>query len=886
MKALGSGFWRTDWFLGALIVVLVVIFNRASDLIPSLERKAYDLGVRATSREPAKNITIIAIDDESLEKIGRWPWSREVLAKMTDQLTAAKAKVIANTILLSEPQLDPGYQYVVKLLDVAQKSAAQAPATAPAPGTDPAAAPSPPAPDALAPIVALLKEAEVALNTDRKLAESYAKAANVVQPMLFTIGDPLGRPDKPLPAFALKNAIAMPKGGGDTFGYLTSSVRLPIDAIGTAAAGLGHLNTLQDVDGGVRQEPLVLQYFDQLFPSMSMMIAARSLNLTTADIKVQRGESVSLGRLRIGTDPALQMYTYFYKDRDNRPAFSVASFYDVANGKIPAANFADRIVLIGATAPGLGATQVTPISPSMAPVLTLAHSVSSILQEHFFVAPTWGHWIEMLLFMLVAAYLIVLLPRLAAGPALAISGAAFVALIALHFGLMVGSGMWLQLMLPATLLLIGHGALVSKRFIITERAKVKSDETSAESNRMLGLAYQGQGQLDMAWDKFRQVTLSDALMENLYNLGLDFERKRQFNKAESVFRHMHGFNPKFRDLEQRLSRAKQLSETVMLGGGAATGRTNVSILGEGGEMEKPMLGRYQVEKELGKGAMGVVYLGKDPKIGRVVAIKTMALSQEFEADELVEVKERFFREAETAGRLSHPNIVTIYDAGEEHDLCYIAMELLKGGDLVSFSKPGSLLQPSKVVSIVARAAEALGYAHKQGVVHRDIKPANLMYHPDTDTLKVTDFGIARLTDSSKTKTGMVLGTPSFMSPEQLAGKRIEGRSDLFSLAVSLYQLLSGRLPFEGESMAQLMFKIANEPPTDIRSVNPAIAPGLVQFLDKAMAKNPDDRYQSGEEFAQALRVAPAAGAAPAAAIAPAAAHPAAAGAGKGVDIEL
>jgi serine/threonine-protein kinase len=303
----------------------------------------------------------------------------------------------------------------------------------------------------------------------------------------------------------------------------------------------------------------------------------------------------------------------------------------------------------------------------------------------------------------------------------------------------------------------------------------------------------------------------------------------------------------------------------MLGGGAAAGRTNVSILGEGGTVEKPMLGRYQVEKELGKGAMGVVYLGKDPKIGRVVAIKTMALSQEFEADELVEVKERFFREAETAGRLSHPNIVTIYDAGEEHDLCYIAMELLKGGDLVPFCKPGNLLGTDKVVSIVARAAEALGYAHRQGVVHRDIKPANIMYHPDTDTLKVTDFGIARLTDSSKTKTGMVLGTPSYMSPEQLAGKKIEGRSDLFSLAVSLYQLLSGKLPFEGESMAQLMFRIANESPTDILSVRPDVPPGLVAFLARAMAKNPDERFQTGEEFAQSLRAALAGGASAAAA---------------------
>ena len=867
MKALGSGFWKTDWFLGLVVVLLIAIFSRASDLIPSLERKAYDLGVTATSRNPSDRLAVIAIDDVSLQNIGRWPWSRKVLADMTDKLVAARAKVIGYTILLSEPQIDPGYQYITRLLDLANKSAADAPASAEAAALLPSAAPAP------SPLLGLLKEAEQDLNTDRKLAESFGRAGNVVPMMLFDIGTPQGRPDKALPDYVAKNNVPRPGSFPADQLFPTRRVEYPIESLGKSAAALGYLNSIPDVDGGTRAEPLVLNYFDQSFPSLSMMIAARSLNLGVNDIKVDAGDRVLLGRLSIKTDPAARMYTYFYKDRaEGRPAFPVDSFFDVQAGKIPVEKYRDKIVLIGPTAAGLGSTTVTPVSPVMPPVLVLAHSISSILQEHFFVVPSWGYWVEMLLFVLLAAYLVALLPRLAAGPALAVSGAVFVVLIASHFALMTTSGIWLQLMLPATLLLVGHGALVSKRFIVTERAKLKSDESSAESNRMLGLAYQGQGQLDMAWDKFRQVPLSDALLENLYNLGLDFERKRQFNKAESVFRHMHGFNPKFRDLEQRLSRAKQLSETVMLGGGAATGRTNVSILGEGGTLEKPMLGRYQVEKELGKGAMGVVYLGKDPKIGRVVAIKTMALSQEFEADELAEVKERFFREAETAGRLSHPNIVTIYDAGEEHDLCYIAMELLKGGDLVAFSKPGSLLPPSKVVSIVARAAEALGYAHKQGVVHRDIKPANLMYHPETDTLKVTDFGIARLTDSSKTKTGMVLGTPSFMSPEQLAGRRIEGRSDLFSLAVSLYQLLSGKLPFEGESMAQLMFKIASEPPTDIRTHNPAIAPGLVAFLDRAMAKNPDERFQSGEEFAQALRVAPA-GRAPAAA------------AGKSVDVQ-
>jgi CHASE2 domain-containing sensor protein len=843
-----SGFWKTDWFFG-LVVVLLMLFAGGSDLLQSLERKAYDMGVSASSRTPLDRISVIAIDDVSIANLGRWPWSREIHAKMTEILSGAKAKVIGNTVFFTEPQLDPGYQYIVKLLEIADK---RPPASEGAATADAAAAPAPLPAGELGQFVAMLREGEAALNTDRKLADSFDRAKNVLLPMLFTLGEPRGKPDKPLADYVQKNAVAGTP-GADSLPLPTASVQVPIESLGKSAAGLGHLNANPDVDGGTRTEPLVVQHFDQFYPSLSMMIAARSLNLGPADIKLRLGEGVTLGKLRIGTDPALQMYTYFYKDRDGRPAFQVDSFYDVYTGKIPADKYRDKIVLIGPTAAGVGTTSVTPVSPAMPPVLTLAHAVSSILQEHFFVAPTWGWVVEKVLFLLIGAYLIVLLPRLKAGYGAAITGGILVVLLVVHFVLMTTQATWIQLMVPCTLLLVGHVALITKRFIMTERAKVKSDESSAESNRMLGLAYQGQGQLDMAWDKFRQVPLSDALMDNLYNLALDFERKRQFNKAESVFRHMADHNPKFRDIESKVSRAKQLSETVILGGSSG-GRTNTSILGEG-QVEKPMLGRYQVEKELGKGAMGVVYLGKDPKIGRVVAIKTMALSQEFEADELVEVKERFFREAETAGRLAHQNIVTIYDAGEEHDLAFIAMELLKGGDLVPYTKPGALLPQDQVVSIVARTADALGYAHRQGVVHRDIKPANIMYHLETDTVKVTDFGIARLTDSSKTKTGMVLGTPSYMSPEQLAGKKIDGRSDLFSLAVSLYQMLCGALPFQGESMAQLMFKIANEPPLDILGVNPDVSPGLVAFLERAMGKDADTRFQTGEEFAAGLRAA-------------------------------
>jgi len=444
------------------------------------------------------------------------------------------------------------------------------------------------------------------------------------------------------------------------------------------------------------------------------------------------------------------------------------------------------------------------------------------------------------------------MPRLKAGVAFVVTLMLVLGLVVSHYILMTSNAMWIQLMTPGALLAIGYLLITTKRFLVTERGKARSDEESAESNRMLGIAFQTQGQLDMAFEKFRKCSpVDEQVLEAMYNLALDFERKRQFNKATSVYQYMSGHDRKFRDIETRMNRAQKMEDTIMLGGSNAAGTLALDQLAG---IEKPMLGRYEVEKELGKGAMGIVYLGKDPKISRVVAIKTMALAQEFDEDEIDEVKQRFFREAETAGRLNHPNIVTIYDAGEEHDLAYIAMEFLKGHDLMRYCKSDNLMEMRRVISIVARSAEGLDYAHKQNVVHRDVKPANIMYEAASDTVKITDFGIARITDSSKTKTGTVLGTPSYMSPEQLAGKKVDGRSDLFSLGVMLYQMLSGSLPFKADSMASLMFKITNEEADDIRTIRAEIPEALAAVVNKALIKDVDQRYQTGIEFANALKV--------------------------------
>jgi serine/threonine-protein kinase len=265
------------------------------------------------------------------------------------------------------------------------------------------------------------------------------------------------------------------------------------------------------------------------------------------------------------------------------------------------------------------------------------------------------------------------------------------------------------------------------------------------------------------------------------------------------------------------------------------------------------LGRYEVVGEIGKGAMGIVYRALDPRINREVALKAIDLADEFEPADLEDARKRFFREAEMAGRLSHPHIVTIYDAGEDRGTAYIAMELLRGRHLVDHTYSEHLLPPAIAIEIVARLADALHYAHQHQVVHRDIKPANIMFDAPSGELKITDFGIARLTDAGRTRTGVVLGTPSFMSPEQLQGRPVTGSSDLFSLAVTLYQLLCGHLPFRSDSIPGLMIRIAQEPHPSIRVMDPSLPAALDGFFERALAKVPAARFESGAAFALALR---------------------------------
>jgi hypothetical protein len=368
---------------------------------------------------------------------------------------------------------------------------------------------------------------------------------------------------------------------------------------------------------------------------------------------------------------------------------------------------------------------------------------------------------------------------------------------------------------------------------------------------------------------------SASVLGDLYTLGNQLETRGRVPQATAVYRHLARIDNTYRDVSAKLKRLMDTERTKPKPAVAAAAARPasasisepVSVARAAPKAPAPLertgiapapspdtekLGRYQLEREIGRGAMGIVYLGRDTAINRMVAIKAIPLASEFSDAELVEARSRFFREAETAGRLNHPNIVTIYDVGEERGLAYIAMEYLKGRHLSDYAKSNNLLEPRKVLEIIGRTAEALGFAHKQQVVHRDIKPANLMYDPGTDVLKITDFGIARLSGAGQTRTGIVLGTPSFMSPEQLEGRTVTGHSDLFSLGVSLFQLLTGQLPFTADSMTGLMQQIAEAPHPPLRAFRPDLPECVEKVIDRALAKNPEERYDSGAQMAAAL----------------------------------
>lgn len=519
-------FWSSDWFAGFIITILVVIFSGSASF-QSLERSAYDWGVRSTSRAASDQIVIIAIDDASIANIGEWPWPRDLHAKLITALAGAGAKVIGQTVFFLEPQINPGTLYIRDLIDFfSTASFNDVPADMDELSTLLGALNNSQVDNKaiantlefylqsnmssrLSQDIETLKvklfEAEQALDTDSKLAHSFSAAKNVVLAMPLIPDTPRNKPGRELPDYVLRNSVNQIRDrvSAQDRGLLpVTRVRAisPIPEVGPFASAIGYLNTIPDLDGGIRSEALVLRYYDRIYPSMSLQIAAKSLNLGNNDIRINLAQSIELGSLEIKTDSQMMMNTFFYSDTAGIPAFQVDSFYDVVSGKIPLDKYRDKIVLIGTTATGVASLQVTPINPGMAPVLTLAHSISSILNEDFFIEPEWSIWVRSAIFSGIALYLMLTMPRLKAAIAAVVSLVLLLAIISSHYLLMTSNTLWIPLMGPAVLLVLGHLLITIRRFLISQRGKIKSDQGSLESDCMPGIA--NPDQLDSAlWMK-------------------------------------------------------------------------------------------------------------------------------------------------------------------------------------------------------------------------------------------------------------------------------------------------------------------------------------------------------------------------------------------------
>lgn len=816
------------WFLvGPALRVLLFAAIMAGVLLDApplttLDNAIFDQLVRLRAENTSESVAVVAIDAESIAKVGSWPWPRTYLAEAVNRLSEQQAKAIGFHLLLQGDEWNPalaGLKSLRRKLKLDKKKTL---------------------------VGSSLVEMERAIDGDSQLVRSLQSPSRIVVPYLFLNSS----------SRKIKIAEYLPphlnwsdpeKSWQTSFASLHNPFRdwcrtekayelIPsFKSLAENAPLQGHINFSGDLRRP-RTIPLLKHYDGKLFPALVLQLAGigKDKDGKNPYLKIEQ-QSLFVNNKSLATGEDFEVFTNPVTEK-RVPSFS---FFDVINGNYPDDAFTDKVVLLGLTAAPI--TSGGNISASEPPsVVSSAAIVADLLAGVQIVRPFWAFLLEAAVLVYLGVFLVLVLPRLQPGLGALLQSLFLVSWIVVVAALLVLKGMWFQLAPHLLAVIAGLMLLTLQRYLTQGGMKF-------EDLKMLGLSFQSQGMLDMAFDKFRECPVSDkSIKEILYNLGLDFERKRMFNKAIAVYNHLLK-GGKFKDAKKKVAELKEMEKAVVLGGNGS--KDGTMIINKGAT--KPTLGRYEVIKELGQGAMGTVYLGRDPKINREVAIKTLNL-HDVEADQLKEVKERFFREAEAAGRLNHPHIVTIYDAGEEHDLAYMAMEFLDGKDLSAHCSAKKLLPFADVLQIAADVADALAYAHKNDVVHRDIKPSNLMLLKN-GKIKVTDFGIARVLNSSQTQTGTILGTPSYMSPEQVSGDRVKGASDLFSLGVVCYELLSGQKPFVGDSLGALMHNIANVKYSPLKKTKPGLPESCYTIVRKLLKKEIRDRYRNATEVADALR---------------------------------
>ncbi|MBW2609212.1 MAG: CHASE2 domain-containing protein [Deltaproteobacteria bacterium] len=820
-------FKKEDLFSGLFIAGIFIFFSfSAFTVFESLERIFYGIEMRFALPHSmgGGKVAIVNIDEKSLKHLGPWPWPRHIIAEMVSILKDNGARLIGLDLIFSENEQNQGLQEVRDLYQAILDRDRSNNNTW---------------------LLNKLEEIEQRLDNDKILSQKVKDSDIVIMPVIGSFG----KYDTDLvltqDSFLNKSRMQLIGVESGLKGFISvNELTTPFLTLSENSHGLGHINLSPNRYMKGRVHLLFFDFRGHVIPSMPFRLASEYMGEQYDVLTIQKS-GIQLGKSIIPSSKGEILIKY----RGGRRSFPYYSFVDILKVKKVPAVFDDKIVLIGYTAEG-GASIDTPVDPKMPRVEYTANVIEDLMGGRYLKRPGAMPYIEAFILLILIMFSSFVMPRSDFINRVGASAGLIFLTILMGVVSFIALDTWFKSVYICLALVVLLIEISIRDIIISQRTiDIKSKE-AIESNRMLGLSFQSQGLLDLAFEKFRKCPLDDAMKDVVYNLGLDYERKRMINKAIAVYEYITQTDHSFRDLKGHIPKLRKVIGAMPLSDSAGKKEEKI-IIADDLEI-KPTVGRYEIVKELGQGAMGIVYEAKDPQLNRLLAIKTIRFSDEFEEERVKEIKARFFKEAEIAGKLSHPSIVSIYDVGEDYDLTYLAMEYVKGGDLSAYCRKGSLLPLKKVLNIISETAIALDYAHTQGVIHRDVKPANIMLLKN-GRVKVTDFGIAKAVSTSQTKSGIVLGTPNYMSPEQINGQKIDGRSDIFALGVVLFELLTGQVPFHGKNMTNLLYQITQARHPSAREINQKVPKACEQIIDKALMKHPDKRFQRANDLAKYLK---------------------------------
>jgi len=847
----------------AVAVAVLVVVRLIAEIAPMMRRPDLALldfwqSLRATDN-PSPQIAIVAIDEKSITRFGPMAWPRNEYVPLIEKLSSAGARVIC-------------FDFTFGTL-----------------------------------------EREAANN--ELLASAMKKAGNVVFGYDFTnFGDP-SPPGTPPSAAVQANALAR----FESLAIPPApSLIEPEPVLADAAAAIGHVHTVASEDGRIRVVPLFIQHGEKVYPSLALQIARvytetpmEEVELTNGlagmgswDIPVTASGEVLLDWPAAGEE-AFPQYSFLDVVRGDVKDEAFRGKAVLVGGTAPGVD--DRDFPFAVEAPGV-LIYATFLDNVFRFDFVQAPTWAFLLEWGlFFAVCGLGVW---LLPRVSTPILLIGVPVLAvllfgAAAFLFVQKGIWLKVVYPTLALLVPLGSTVALRLTAsereTRDVAAEKLESQKLLALSFQEKGMLDMALATFNKLpfsqdmkhvylnLGLDYENRGQRDKAYLVYKKIFDADPGFEDV---APRMERLSQAGAGPSLFpvpgtsvgraptpapaapesplsdlvpTHVgddDDESPTAMSVPAPASAASMPSQAAPVPApttprpptSVAAGVPVVTAAPGGPIGPGSRFSRYEVEQHLGRGGMGDVYLVRDTVINRKAALKTIRPDTGLDARQVIEMRQRFYREAQTAGKLAHPNIVTVFDVGEDLGMSYIVMEFVEGNTLTQLMKK-QRLSPPQIKHVIFNAAIGLDYAHQNGVFHRDVKPDNIMVSK-TGLVKVMDFGIARIVESELTKTGSIMGTPSYMSPEQVQGQKVDARSDTFSLGVILYELLTGKKPFAGETMSALMLAIMKGDPAQPSTIDARIHTAWDEILRKALAKEPEGRYATAREFAQAVRDAP------------------------------